>query len=47
MQFLEAEKKRKSWGDKPCNHPSWEAEYYLGSKTGDKVCTVCGNVVDR
>lgn len=22
--------------------PSWTGEYYLGSNTGDKVCTTCG-----
>lgn len=30
---------------KPCDHPKTEKEYYLGSDTGDKVCTTCGRVV--
>lgn len=44
MQLKEAQKIRKQWGDKPCtleNH-SLEKEYYLGSDTGDYVCTICG-----
>ena len=29
------------WGNKPCEHPKLEKEYYLGSDTGDYVCTTC------
>ncbi|MFD3680078.1 hypothetical protein [Streptomyces sp. NPDC058613] len=25
-----------------CEHPSFKKEYYLGSDTGDKECTACG-----
>lgn len=27
---------------KACEHPSFKKEYYLGSDTGDKECTACG-----
>ena len=33
---------RKKWGDKPCEHPKLMKEYYLGSQTGDYICTTCG-----
>ncbi len=42
MQTDEAERMRKEWADKPCKHPKLEKEYYLGSATGDYVCTTCG-----
>ncbi|HOW87124.1 MAG TPA: hypothetical protein P5561_03360 [Candidatus Omnitrophota bacterium] len=42
MQANEAERLRKEWGAKPCEHPKWEKEYILGSDTGDKVCSQCG-----
>jgi uncharacterized Zn ribbon protein len=29
-------------GDKPCVHPSFEKEYYLGADTMDFVCSSCG-----
>jgi hypothetical protein len=46
MQMSEAAKLQEAWGDKPCNHPSSEREYYLGSHTGDDVCTQCGRSLD-
>jgi hypothetical protein len=42
IQSKEAAEKRKQWGDKPCDHPSFAKEYYLGAQTGDKVCVQCG-----
>lgn len=42
MQIDEAERRRESWGGKPCRHPRLDKEYYLGSATGDYVCTTCG-----
>lgn len=42
MQLEEAQELRIRWGDKPCNHPSITKEYYLGTNTGDYVCTTCG-----
>lgn len=47
MDYLKAEELRKEWGNKPCSHPHLEPETHLGygyvqEKTGDYVCTVCG-----
>lgn len=43
----EAEELRKAWkekGNPPCDHPGYpEKEYYLGTSTGDRVCTICGS----
>ena len=44
MQMDEALRLQKEWGNKPCDHPYLEKEYYLGSSTGDWVCTTCGQV---
>ncbi len=42
MQMETAKQIRHEWGDKLCDHPHFEKEYYLGSQTGDYVCTQCG-----
>ena len=42
MQTEDAEDLREKWGNKQCEHPSLEKEYYLGSATGDYICVVCG-----
>lgn len=42
MQYEEGAELRKEWGDKPCSHPTIVKEYYLGSNTGDYICTTCG-----
>lgn len=42
MDVFEAARLRKRWGGKPCDHPSTERETWNGSKTGDRVCTSCG-----
>jgi hypothetical protein len=47
MQAKQAQILRDEWGDKPCNHPNYEKEYYLGANTGDKVCTQCGQVLSK
>ena len=42
----EAVRKRTMWeamGNPPCDHPVTDKEYYLGSDTGDLVCTTCGH----
>ena len=44
MQTSKAKELQKQWGDKPCNHPELAKEYYLGSDTGDYVCTTCGEI---
>jgi hypothetical protein len=30
-----------------CEHPRFEREFYLGSDTGDKICTSCREVFTR
>ena len=42
MQAEKAAELRTIWGKKPCDHPALDKEYYLGSATGDYVCTQCG-----
>ena len=42
MQMEKAAELRRKWGDKPCEHPSLSKEYFLGTGTGDYVCTQCG-----
>ncbi|MGE7954821.1 hypothetical protein [Lysinibacillus xylanilyticus] len=42
MQLEEARDLRERWGEKLCNHPDLTKEYYLGTQTGDYVCTTCG-----
>jgi hypothetical protein len=45
MQNSDARELQKEWkekGNKPCSHPQIEKEYYLGTQTGDYVCTTCG-----
>lgn len=45
MQHKTAKKLAKEWGKKTCDHPSLEKEYFLGTDTGDMVCTQCGQPV--
>jgi len=47
MQLDKALQLRRAWGDKPCAHPTLDKEYYLGSSTGDYVCTTCGKNFSR
>jgi hypothetical protein len=42
MEYLVAEKLKDSWGDKPCDHPHLEKEYYTGAFLTNYVCTRCG-----
>ncbi|WP_165839613.1 hypothetical protein [Rhodococcus sp. Eu-32] len=45
MQSDKAAQLHKKWideGNKHCDHPKTEREYYLGTATGDRVCTTCG-----
>jgi len=54
IQMKEAKELRKDWAEKVkrgdvednCTHPNTAKEYYLGSKTGDSICTNCGEVVN-
>lgn len=42
MEMKKAQGLRTAWGNKPCDHPHYDRENYLGADTGDKVCTQCG-----
>jgi hypothetical protein len=45
MQLDDAVALKKAWGNKPCDHPDYEKEYFNGTSTGDYVCTTCGRAV--
>jgi hypothetical protein len=45
MQLEQAEGLRKRWGDKPCNHPDVQKEYYNDWQTGDMICNTSGRVI--
>lgn len=50
MDIKKGQELREKWGDKPCDHPSFEEETqgmvlaggYVWRKTGDYICTQCG-----
>lgn len=42
MQCNDAEKLRDNGKYSGCKHPRIEKEYYLGTHTGDYVCSSCG-----
>ena len=42
MEYNDAQKVKESWGDKPCDHPHIEKEYYVGAFLINYVCTQCG-----
>lgn len=42
MEYIEAQKVKAAWGDKPCDHPYLEKEYYSGAFLTNYVCTKCG-----
>jgi len=42
MEYLVAQKVKEEWGDKPCDHPVLEKEYYVGAFLINWVCTKCG-----
>jgi hypothetical protein len=42
MEYYVAQKLKDSWGDKPCDHPHLEKEYYTGAFLTNYVCTQCG-----
>jgi len=44
IQTQEAYHLRKESAGKSCEHPNFTAERYLSDKTGDYVCTECGEV---
>lgn len=42
MQHSDAKRLEEKWAGKPCKHSDIEKEYYLGTQTGDYVCSNCG-----
>jgi hypothetical protein len=42
MEYFVALKVKEEWGDKPCNHPHLEKEYYTGAFLTNYVCSQCG-----
>ncbi len=42
MDMSEAAHLQKKWAGKPCGHSSTKRETFNGVKTGDRVCTTCG-----
>jgi hypothetical protein len=42
MEYLAAQKVKDFWGNKPCDHPHLEKEYYVGAFLVNYVCTRCG-----
>lgn len=42
MEYFTAKKIREEWGNKPCDHPKFEKEYYADTHTMDYVCKQCG-----
>jgi hypothetical protein len=42
MEYVVAQKIRESWGEKACDHPHFEKEYYIGAFLVNYVCTQCG-----
>ncbi|MFE1344712.1 hypothetical protein [Streptomyces sp. NPDC058757] len=50
MQMRDAMKLQRAWqakGAPPCAHPEMDVEFDLGGRTGDKVCTTCGESFSR
>lgn len=42
MEYQVAQKVKDSWGNKPCDHPALEKEYYVGAFLINYVCIHCG-----
>jgi len=42
MEYYAVQKLKDSWGEKPCDHPLLEKEYYVGAFLINYVCTQCG-----
>lgn len=47
MQNEKAQNLRNNWNGKPCKHTKLEKEYFLGSDSGDYVCSQCGEVFTK
>ncbi len=44
MQRKKADKLKKLWRNKSCEHPSFDRVYVLGDQTKDFACFRCGEV---
>lgn len=47
MQMNKSQELREAWqkkGNPPCEHNNTEQEHYLGTGTGEYVCTQCGKL---
>jgi hypothetical protein len=42
MEYLQSQKLKEEWGNKPCNHPKLEKVYYAGAFLINYSCTQCG-----
>jgi hypothetical protein len=42
MEYSTSIKLKEAWGNKPCEHPSFEKVYYSGAFLLNYSCTVCG-----
>lgn len=42
MEYYSAQKAKETWGNKLCDHPHLEKEYYVGAFLINYVCTQCG-----
>ncbi len=55
MDIKKGQRLREEWDDKPCDHPSFEKETqgqvlsygYVEEKTGDYICTQCGETFTK
>ena len=42
MEYYISQKLKEDWGNKPCEHPSFEKIYYAGAFLTVYCCTQCG-----
>ena len=42
MEYNYSLKLKEEWGDKPCDHPSFQRLYYTGAFLTVYCCTQCG-----
>jgi hypothetical protein len=42
MEYNKAQQIKEEWGNKPCDHPKFEKEYFKGAFLLNYVCTQCG-----
>jgi len=42
MEYVKSQKLKEEWGDKPCDHPSFEKVYFTGAFLLNYSCTTCG-----